>query len=175
MPNLGFKLMTFTFYLHDLFKPVGDILEEFNIEKGSTVVDYGCGPGRYIKKASEIVGEKGNVYAVDIHPLAIKSVEEKAEKYNLRNVIPFLIEGNSSSIKDNSVDIIYALDMFHHVSDAEVFFRELNRIIKANGKLYIEDGHQSREKTLEKIQQSNLWEIEDKSVSYIKCKPVYKF
>lgn len=172
MPNLGFKLMTFTYYFHDLIKPVGDILEEFGIKEGAVVVDYGCGPGRYIKKASEIVGEKGKVYAADIQLLAIESVKKKIKKYKLTNVIPILVEGYNSSIRDDSIDIIYALDMFHRISDAQLFFKELNRIIKQCGKLYIEDGHQSRERSLKKIKGSNLWEIEAKKETYLKCKAV---
>ncbi len=37
------------------------------------VIDYGCGTGRCLKKASGQVGDRGAVYAVDIHELAIKS------------------------------------------------------------------------------------------------------
>src|SRR5690554_2872882 len=103
MPNIGFELMKFTYFLHDYFKPVGDILKKFDIHKENIIVDYGCGPGRYIRKASELVGEKGKVYAVDIHPLAVRSIEKKLEKYKIKNVIPVLVEGNHCSIKDNSV------------------------------------------------------------------------
>jgi len=42
--------------------------------KGMTVVDYGCGPGRYSIKFAEIVGNQGLVYAVDIHELAIEKL-----------------------------------------------------------------------------------------------------
>ncbi|WP_164522099.1 hypothetical protein [Halocella sp. SP3-1] len=48
----------------------------------------------------------------------------------------------------------------------------MNRIIKQGGKLYIEDGHQSREESLKKIKESSLWEIEAKKDTYLICKAV---
>ncbi|WP_394706677.1 methyltransferase domain-containing protein [uncultured Draconibacterium sp.] len=45
------------------------------------VVDYGCGPARYIKKASETTGPSGKVFAVDIHPTAVSNVNRKIEKH----------------------------------------------------------------------------------------------
>jgi len=42
----------------------------FGISEGMTVIDYGCGPGRYTTEFAKIVGEKGKVYAVDIHEMA---------------------------------------------------------------------------------------------------------
>lgn len=53
-----------------------------------------------------------------------------------------------------------------------VDIKELNKIIKQSGKLYIEDGHQSREKSLKKLKESGLWEIEVKEDTYLKCKAV---
>ena len=54
MPGWAFRVMAFMFNVTDLFKPAEKKLLPFNIRKGSTVVDYGCGTGRYVKKASEL-------------------------------------------------------------------------------------------------------------------------
>lgn len=45
---LGFKLMSFSFKIRDLFLPRINILNEVGIKPGSTVLDYGCGSGSYI-------------------------------------------------------------------------------------------------------------------------------
>ena len=60
----------------DIFKSTEHKLDPFNIQKGQTVVDYGSGTGRYLRKASELVGENGWVYAVDIQELAIDEPSE---------------------------------------------------------------------------------------------------
>ena len=79
--------------MRDVFAPVSKRVDGFGIENGSVVVDFGCGPGSYIERASRAVGDTGKVYAVDVHELAIKSVNAKARKKSLNNVIPLLSTG----------------------------------------------------------------------------------
>ncbi|HKK94868.1 MAG TPA: methyltransferase domain-containing protein [Anaerovoracaceae bacterium] len=172
MNNLGFRMMVWTYRIRDLFSPAGKILEEFNINEGDTVVDYGCGPGRYIKKASNLVGKSGKVYAVDIEEIAITYVKEEINKNNLKNVNPILVKNNNLLIDNDIADVIYALDMFHHVSKPKIFFEKLFKIIKKGGILYIEDGHQSREDSINKIKQSNMWEIYEEKQNYLICKAI---
>lgn len=172
LKNLGFRMMVWTYKIRDLFSPAGEILEEFNINKGDTVVDYGCGPGRYLKKASNLVGENGKVYAVDIHDLAIEYSKAEINQNNLQNVLPVLVQNNDISIDDNIADVIYALDMFHHISKPKIFFQKLSKIIKKDGILLIEDGHQSREDSINKIEQSSLWKIDEQKQNYLICKTI---
>jgi len=171
MSGIAFKIMNQLFKLMDIFGNPDKKLEAFNIQKGNIVVDFGCGPGRYIKKCSELVGKEGKVYAVDIHEMAIEYVTSICNKQNLTNVFTFLVSKDSTKINNNEVDIIYDLDMFHHVSNPKPFFAELHRIIKKKGKLYIEDGHQSRQKSLEKISKSALWDIYSQNKNHIILTP----
>ncbi|MBE3064027.1 MAG: hypothetical protein IMZ69_03300 [Spirochaetes bacterium] len=43
-----------------------------------------------------------------------------------------------------------ALDMFHAVRDPAAWLRVIHRIVKSNGRLILEDGHQSRASTVAK-------------------------
>ena len=171
IPNWAFKMMAFMFNLADKFKSPDKKLHPFNIQKGQTVVDYGCGTGRFLKPSSELVGEKGIVYAVDIHELAVESAFQMIKKFGLKNVHPILTDGKSVSIPSQTADLIYALDMFHMVRDPKGFLKELNRIIKPDGILYLEDGHQPRAKAKEKTNSSGYWEIIEEAKAYMKCKP----
>ena len=134
-------------------------------------MDYGCGTGRYIRQASESVGEKGRVYAVDIHPLAIKAAAGISAKFNLKNVSPLLTDGKSVDIPTASADLVYALDMFHMVSDTGSFLKELYRITKPDGILILEDGHQPRALAKEKVSRSGCWEVAEETRSHMKYKP----
>jgi hypothetical protein len=51
------------------------------------------------------------------------------------------------------------------------FFTKNLRITKPEGILYLEEGHQSRAKAKEKINNSGCWEIIEKTKAYMKCKP----
>ena len=171
MPNIAFRIMTLIFKISNFFKYRGKCIEKFGIKKGSIVIDYGCGPGMHIKRASELVGNDGFVYAVDIHELAIKSVKKLSAKYNINNVKALQTVGNKVEIPDNTGDLIYALDMFHMVKDYKSFLSELNRIGKCDCTLILEDGHQPRNKSKEKIEKSGYWEIEKEYKKYMICKP----
>ena len=171
MPNVAFRIMTLIFIIRNFFKPMSRCIDKFGIKKGSTVIDYGCGPGMYIKRASELVGNEGLVYAVDIHELAIKSVKKLITKYKLCNVKTLQTDGNKAKISDNTADLIYALDMFHMVKDYKSFLSELNRIGKPDCILILEDGHQPRKKSKEKVEKSGCWEIEKEYKKYMICKP----
>src|SRR6056297_714934 len=117
MPNLGFKMMVWTYNLIDLIHTPQKKMDRFEIQTGDVVVDYGCGPGRYVKKASQLVGQSGQVYAVDIHPLAIAYTSKLITKNNLQNVTPGLIENGIAPMEEHCADVVYALDMFHHVDN----------------------------------------------------------
>jgi len=171
MPNFAFRLMSFILSIRDLLIPVGKRLDQFNIENGFTVVDFGCGPGSFVETASKLVGNSGKVYAVDVHPLAIKAVTEKAKQKNLENVIPVLATGYPVEIDDHSVDVIYALDMFHHIKDAGEFLKELHRLLKPDGMLFIESGHQRMANARQKIIKSGCWEIIKEKRNMFTCSP----
>jgi ubiquinone/menaquinone biosynthesis C-methylase UbiE len=172
MPDFAFRMMKLLFIIYYFLKPAKKYLKKFGIIPGSTVIDYGCGTGACIKDASSIVGGKGIVYAVDVHEMAIASVEKLVKKHNLTNVKPVLADGKKSEIPDGTADLIYALDMFHMVKETDLFLKELCRITKQNGILIIEDGHQPRSASKEKILRSGFWRIIKEERKFLKCSPV---
>ncbi|WP_320041612.1 class I SAM-dependent methyltransferase [uncultured Desulfobacter sp.] len=170
MSNLGFNAMTLFMKLMDI---VGGHsrknFQSLGLKAGQTVIDYGCGPARYIGFASNAVGEKGKVFAVDIHPLAIAKVKEKIEKLSLTNVEAVFAENYTTPLNSETADVVYALDMFHMVEKPEDFLNELSRLVKKEGVIIIEDGHQPRTTTIQKIEQSGCLKIIQETKSHIKC------
>ena len=89
MSNFDFQFMSVGYKFRDFFLPRKNILEEVGIKPGFYVLDYGCGPGSYIVPLAKLVGESGKIYALDIHPLAIRKVRGIASKNNWRTWKPF--------------------------------------------------------------------------------------
>jgi len=172
MPDFIFRIMKFFFIIYYFFRPAGKYLQKFGIKPGYTVVDYGTGTGAFIKDASIMVGSEGKVYAVDIHEMAIETVQNIISKYDLTNVIPVLTDGKKSDIDDEVADLVFALDMFHMVSDTDSFLKELNRITRKNGTLIIEDGPQPRALSKEKLLRSGYWTIDGEKKRSLRCVPV---
>ncbi len=170
IPNFAFKAMTLVMKLMDLLgRHSQKNFKTLELKPGQTVIDYGCGPARYIEFASNAVGDNGRVIAVDIHPLAIAKVKEKIGKYNLSNVQAVQAENYTTPIDKETADVVYALDMFHMVEQPDPFLKELSRLAKRDGTIIIEDGHQPRAQTIEKIKKSGLLKIVRETSSHVKC------
>jgi ubiquinone/menaquinone biosynthesis C-methylase UbiE len=170
IPNFAFKAMTLVMKLMDMFGQYSrKNFETLGLKPDQTVIDYGCGPARYIEFASNAVGKEGRVIAVDVHPLAIAKVKGKIEKLNLSNVEAILAEKYSTSISAEIADIVYALDMFHMIAQPNEFLKELSRLAKRDGTIIIEDGHQPRTDTIQKIEKSGFFKIVQETKSHVKC------
>jgi len=65
MPNVAFNMMSLMFKAVDVVRPSDALLDEIGIKAGYTVLDFGCGPGRYEPSLSGQVGPSGTV-CVDV-------------------------------------------------------------------------------------------------------------
>jgi len=86
LSHLAFHLMSMEFRLRDSLRPPIKILKEAGMHSGMTVLDFGCGPGGFSVAAARLVGRKGRVYALDIHPLAIRWIQCRAAREHLDNI-----------------------------------------------------------------------------------------
>ncbi len=84
---------------------------------------------------------------------------------------PILIEGYSSTLPDETADVVCAIDMFFIIKNPTEFLAELKRITKKSGILVIDDGHQPRSATRQKILDSGLWDILEETPDHLKCRP----
>jgi ubiquinone/menaquinone biosynthesis C-methylase UbiE len=173
IPNIAFHVMTFTMKLMDCIGNYsGKNFKTLGLKPGQTVIDYGCGPARYIQAASNAVGKSGKVIAIDIHPLAISKVKEKIKKYKLTNIEAVLAENYTTSITREAADVVYALDMFHMIEQPKEFLKEISRLVKKDGTVIIEDGHQPRSETIQKIEKSGILKVVQETRSHVKCRRI---
>ena len=173
MSDTSFRLMNLTFQVIDFFSSyVKERSHSFDLQPGMCAVDYGCGPGRYTIQFAQMVGETGKVYAVDIQDLAIEGVRSKVKQYHLTNIQPVLSHGYNTGLPAAIADRIFALDMFFGIKHSAEFLAELKRLLKPDGLLIIDDGHQPREITRQKILTSGGWKIELDAKDHLECRPV---
>ncbi len=156
--NLHFKIMAATFKMRDFLLPRKHILKEVGIKQGFHVLDYGCGPGSYIIPAAELVGSSGKVYALDIHPLAIRIVRDIASKNKLTNVETILSDCKTG-LPDNSVDVVLLYDTFHDLRDPNGVLRELQRVLKTEGKLSFSDHHMKEQEIISRVTEKGFFKL----------------
>ncbi len=159
MSDRHFKGMVWLFKLGDLFFRPRRHLKKVPLREGMVVVDYGCGPGRYSIPIAELVGPKGKVFAVDIRPLAIKTVKEKAACKSLANVEAVLVDSFNTGIQSSSADMVEAIDMIHSITDYDALFHEIHRILKPNSFLFLEPGHMKTSKVREIVERTHLFNM----------------
>ncbi len=102
------------------------------------MVDYGCGPGSYTFFLARMVGEAGKVYAVDIHPLAVRKIKDIVSRKHLKNV-EAVCSDRETGLPDNSADVVLLYDSFHALNDPDGVLKELHRILKPGGILSFQD------------------------------------
>lgn len=171
MSDMDFKVMIALFKLVDFFSSyVGRRAQRFGIKEGMTVVDYGCGPGRYAVHFARLVGEKGRVIAVDIKDLALEETKRRLNMHKLSNVSFNLAKGYDSGVEEGVADMVFAIDMFFKIRDPTPFLKELGRIGKDDSVLIIDDEHQLRSSARKKIQDSGVWRIVEETGDHLKCR-----
>ncbi len=139
--NLAFRIMSLKFRFRDWHNPPIKILEEAGVKAGMTVLDFGCGPGSFSIAAAQLAGPKGLVYAVDIHPLAVKSVQTAANERGLRNIKAGFSVDVVKAAK-NSVDMLLLYDILHYfLPEPAPVLVTLHDLLKPNGVLSVSDHH----------------------------------
>lgn len=170
MSDSGFKAMAFTFRIRDFLRPRSDIVKEAGIREGFRVLDYGCGPGSYVKAVSEIVRESGKVYALDIHRLAVESVKKISEKNGLKN-IETILSDRKTGLPDGSIEVVLLYDTFHDLVDPNGVLEELSRVLKPDGILSFSDHHMIEDEIISKITNRELFRLlrkGEKTYSFVK-------
>jgi len=141
MPRAGFAIMKTVLTLRSRLKKPERTLREMGIQKGQTILDYGCGIGVFSIPAAKMVGDDGIVYALDIQPLALKAVEKQIEKKGISN-LKTILSNKDTGLADESVDVILLYDVLQMIiSDKEKLLEELHRVLKSDGFLFATSEH----------------------------------
>ncbi len=122
-----------SYYMHD----ANLVFTQLDIKEGENFLDLGCGAGDYSIKASEIVGESGNVYAVD----KSAAIFENSNLINRKNIKTIIADiSQSIPVDDKKIDICLLSTVLHAMDlnkCKDKLFSEIKRILKPNGRLAI--------------------------------------
>ncbi len=159
--GIGFRLMALMYRFRDYFRPRKGILKEAGIEPGFHVLDYGCGPGGYVAATAELVGDSGKVYALDIHPLAMKMVRDIASRDHFTNVETILSDC-ATGLPDATVNVILLYDTFHKLCEPDGVLAELHRVMKPDGVLSFSDHHMGDDDIVANVTGSGMFRLSRK-------------
>ncbi len=164
---MGVSFMHETIY--GLFMKAEDLLLPAGVEKGQKILEVGCGPGFFTIPAAEIVGEEGIVFANDINPFAIKKVEKKISKKNIKNVKLLLEDVTKTSLLDDSIDLAFFFGVIHSlVNIIDDVILEMDRILTKDGIIAVQKSKMSADVIAELIEKTNRFKLIENTKRIVK-------
>jgi len=168
--NLDFRFMSFFFRIRDKFHAPMEKIRKANIKQGDLVLDYGCGSGSYAIVAAADVQPNGKIFALDIHPLALKKTRKKAEKKGYTNIETIQTDC-ATGLNEETIDVVICFDVLHHIPNKNNILKEFHRVLKINSTLSFDDHHMEEEDIIDFITSEGLFKLSekmDKQYNFIK-------
>jgi predicted methyltransferase len=114
-----------------------ELVDAMKLKPGMTVADIGTGVGYMLPYLSRAVGPLGRVMAEDIFEDFLNAAKQHASEQKLANVA--FIKGTETDprLADGSVDVILALDSYHHYDYPEKMLAAFAQALRADGRLVV--------------------------------------
>ncbi len=98
---------------------------QLNLAKEHKILDMGAGHGAFTQKLYHM---GYNVFACDLFPEIYEFDKVECKKADITQELPY---------PDDFFDVVIAIEVSEHIIDHEQFFKEINRILKPKGQLYL--------------------------------------
>ncbi|MGA2593049.1 MAG: methyltransferase domain-containing protein [Bryobacteraceae bacterium] len=114
-----------------------ELVDAMALKPGMTVADIGTGVGYMLPYLSRAVGPTGHVLAEDIFDDFLAAAKERADRQKLANVT--FIKGTETDphLAAGSVDVILALDSYHHYDYPEKMLAAFHQALRDGGRLVV--------------------------------------
>lgn len=117
------------------------LVAALGIHPGSTVVDFGAGPGYMLPYLSKAVGAQGRVIAQDVFAEFLEKARQRTS--GLTNISFVHGSVRETKLAAQSADLILVLDVYHHLDYPAQTLAELRRALKPGGRLAIVEYHKN--------------------------------
>lgn len=114
-----------------------EIIKNLEIKEGDHIADIGSGGGFFSLEFARKVGENGRVYAVDTTRNYLDYAQKQAKRAGINNLVPVLSVNDAIALPENSIDLLFSRNTFHHLKDPEKLFQNLQKCLKPSGRVAI--------------------------------------
>ena len=106
-----------------------NLIKHLNLQKGSKVLDVGCGTGYLSKVLADLVGPDGKVVAIDPDVDRLMLARKKYPAINLE-----YRKGCAEDLPGRGYDVIFSNEVFHWVQDLDCVFQKAYTVLNEGGK-----------------------------------------
>ncbi len=116
------------------------MIRDIQFERGSKIVDAGCGPGLWTPLLARAIGFQGHILGVDISPEALVTAQRRSQgKWYQR-----LVQYKHSTLEQlpvsfGSVNIIFSANVSQYLPDPVTTFAAIGHYLVPGGRLAIKD------------------------------------
>ena len=115
--------------------------EVLPLKPGFVIMDLACGKGMYSIFLSEIVGETGLVYAMDLWEEGLQLLVKEMDEKNINNILPMLDDATKEiEIDDYSVDLCLMATVLHdfeEMNKSGAVLQQVKTLLKPGGYLAV--------------------------------------
>ena len=110
-----------------------EIVKAAAIRPGMVVADIGSGTGLFTLMFAEQVGANGTVHAVDIVKEFLALIEKRTQEAGITNVKTQLCTERSIELPENSIDLAFLCDVYHHFEYPHSSLASIHRALRPGG------------------------------------------
>ena len=117
------------------------IIKQFELPSHAHIADIGAGTGHYVRALSrDLIKDGGKLFAIDVQKELLETLKADAEKEGFDDI--HTIWGNvekkhGTHLRDESIDGVVLANTLFQIEDKDAALREIARILKPGGHLYI--------------------------------------
>jgi ubiquinone/menaquinone biosynthesis C-methylase UbiE len=119
------------------------LFEKIQLQQNMHVADFGCGrTGHIVFPASQIIGEHGVVYAVDIMKDVLENITKRARMENVTNMYTIwsdIEKAGKTTIPEKSLNIVFLINTLYQITNTTNTLNEANRLLKNKSRILVVD------------------------------------
>jgi len=112
-----------------------EMIRCLKLKSGDQVADIGVGTGYIARRMAEVIGPKGIVFGVEIQLEMLALLEKNMKKAGLNNVKGHLGTISDPKLRENSLDFVIMVDVYHEFSHPYEMMHGIVKALKPGGRV----------------------------------------